>query len=269
MPKSFVRIIIAAFAVYMGVVGFMYVRQRDFMYFPQTTEITPSEKGFTQAKSMDLRTHDGERIVAWWVPPESPEKPVFLYLHGNAGNLATRAERFKKMVSDGAGLLAIDWRGYGGSTGTPTESGLRQDTMAAYQWLVEQTSPQRVVVFGESLGSGLAVWLASKQPVGVVVLDSPFMSTLAMAQERYWYLPVSWLMKDTYRSDVAMRNVTSPVLIMHGDADRVVPFVQGEALFALAPEPKQFYRIPAGNHVSAYNHDGHETVSAFVSKYIK
>jgi uncharacterized protein len=269
MIASILRICVACALIYTGITIFMYVRQRDFMYLPDKTQIAPSGKGFAQVKSFDVKTGDGERLVAWWSPPADENKPVFLYLHGNSSNLSGRAARFQQMVEDGSGLLAIDWRGYGGSTGTPSEEGLLQDTMAAYQWLTGQVSPDRVVVFGESLGSGPAVWLASKQPVAALVLDSPFLSAVAMAQERYWYLPVTWLMKDTFRSDQWIRNVTVPVLILHGDADPVVPFAQGEALFARAPEPKQFHRFPGGGHVVAYNRDGKGIVRDFVAGFVK
>jgi fermentation-respiration switch protein FrsA (DUF1100 family) len=267
MTKHAVRFLTALALLYLGTVGFMYMRQRDFLYHPGGVETSPAGNGLPQAQSIELQTSDGEHIVAWWVPPARENAPVFLYLHGNAGTLARRAGRFGKMVSDGSGLLAIDWRGYGGSTGSPSQAGLLQDALAAYNWLTARLSPKQIIVFGESLGTSPATWLASKQPVAALVLDSPFMSALTMARTRYWFLPLDWLLKDTYRSDLWMRQVSAPVLVMHGDADPVVPFSQGKALFALAPEPKEFHTFAGGGHIVAYDREGMEIVQSFIRKY--
>ena len=196
-----------------------------------------------QAQEIVLDTPDGEKIVVWHIPPRDG-RPVVLYMHGNGGSVFIRAERFRAITAEGNGLVALSYRGYGGSTGRPTEAGLIADE-TAYQFAVSRYTPQRIVVWGESLGTGVATTLASEYPVGALLLESPFTSAADVGATVYWFLPVRLLMKDQFRSDERIGKVTAPVLIIHGAKDRVVPMVLGERLFALANEPKQF-RVSRG-----------------------
>ena len=156
------------------------------------------------------------------MPPRG-DKPVVLYLHGNGGALAHRADRFRAITADGTGLVALSYRGYGGSTGSPTEAGLITDAETAYAFTAARYPADRIVLWGESLGTGVAIALAAEKPVGRIILQSPFTSTADIGAARYWYVPVRLLMKDQFHSDLRIGKVTAPVLVMHGDADRVVP----------------------------------------------
>jgi fermentation-respiration switch protein FrsA (DUF1100 family) len=174
--------------------------------------------------------------------------PVILYFHGNGGSLRWRVDRFRALTGDGSGLVALSYRGYGGSSGRPSETGLMEDAQAAYAFARAHYPPERIVVWGESLGSGLAVALAAQKPAGRLVLQSPFTSAADVAAAMYWFVPVRWLMKDQFRSDLAIGKVTVPVLVLHGERDRIVPIALGERLYALINAPKRFVRFPGAGH---------------------
>jgi len=171
-----------------------------------------------------------------------------LYLHGNGASLRWRLDRFRALTADGTGLVGLSYRGYGGSSGTPTEAGLIKDAEAAYAFTAARYAPARIVLWGESLGSGVAVALAAEKPVGHVVLQSPFTSAAEVGAQRYWFAPVRLLMKDQFRSDLRIGKVTAPVLVLHGDRDTVVPFALGERLYGLIKAPKRFVGFPGAGH---------------------
>jgi fermentation-respiration switch protein FrsA (DUF1100 family) len=232
---------------YLGIGSLMYFAQRSLMYFPDRARTLPAAAGFPQAQELTLETADGERVIAWHVPPRG-NKPVVLYFHGNGGALNLRVDRFQRIVAAGVGLLALSYRGYGGSSGRPTEEGLIEDARAVYAFAAERY-PGRITVWGESLGSGVAIALAAEKPVTHVILDAPFTSTVDVAADMYFFLPVRFLMKDQFRSDLRIRKVTAPVLILHGDADTIIPIKYGERLLAMIPGEKRMVRFTDGYHV--------------------
>ncbi|MFJ5369476.1 alpha/beta hydrolase, partial [Bosea sp. CER48] len=214
-------------------------------------------------------TADGERLVAWIVPPRA-DKPVLLYFHGNAGNLARagRTGRFRALTEDGTGLFAVSYRGYGGSTGSPSEDGLLQDARAAYGAAADRFGAGRLIGYGESLGTGVALKLAAEVPLRAVILEAPYLSTAAVAQGVYPYVPVWLLMKDRFRSDEVIGRVKVPLLVMHGERDQVIPFAQGRALFELANPPKRFLRFPAGRHEDLPEHGSLAEVRRFLGDVV-
>ncbi len=156
---------IALFCLYVGVAAILYFAQRSMMYFPETIHTTPAQAGLPEAEEVTLTTADGEKIVAWHVPPRD-DKPVILYFHGNGGALRYRVERFRKFVSDGVGLVGVEYRGYAGSSGQPTEAGLIADAEAGYAFAAARYPARQIALWGESLGSGVATALAAEKPVG-------------------------------------------------------------------------------------------------------
>ncbi len=248
MTTTLKSILFFAAAAYAAILLTLYVTQRRMMYVPDRSRIAPALAGFAKAQAQEIKTHDGETLVAWYAEP-LPGKPVILYFHGNAGQIAGRAHRFARLTEDGTGLLAISYRSYGGSTGSPSEEALVADARTAYdRILADGVDASRIVLMGESLGTGVAVALASEKQVAALVLEAPFSSTVDVAAEIYWMFPVRWLMQDQFRSDLRIAKVTAPVLIVHGTADRVVPLRFGERLFALAREPKAFMGIENAGH---------------------
>ena len=232
---------------YVGMVALLYVGQRGLQYFPQSFRTTPAAAGLPTAQEIVLDTADGERVVAWHLPPRA-DKPVVLYFHGNGGALRHRVDRYRALTADGTGLVALSYRGYGGSSGRPTEEGLINDALAAYRYAAAAYPPERIALWGESLGSGVAVALAAEKPVGRLVLEAPFTSAADVGASVYWFVPVRLLMKDQYRSDLRIGKVTAPVLVLHGDRDNVVPFALGERLYAMINSPKRFVRLRGGGH---------------------
>src|ERR1700742_1199860 len=162
-------IILTVVVGYGGLLGVIYVSQRALMYFPDPTRTPPARAGLPQAEEVVLTASDGEKLVAWHVAARG-DKPVVLYFQGNAGALNLRSHRFAWIIADGDGLLALSYRGYGGSTGEPSEDGLIRDARAAYDYAAARYPGKRIVLFGESLGTGVAVALASEREVGGLIL---------------------------------------------------------------------------------------------------
>ena len=217
------------------------------MYFPDTAHTTPAEAGLPQATELPLTAADGVHITAWFVAPQG-DKPVIVFFHGNGGSLRYSVARFRELIGAGIGLVALEYRGYGGNEGSPSEAGLIADGEAAYAYAAAHYPTKQIVIWGQSLGSGVAVAVAAEKPVGRIILEAPFTSTAAVASIRYWYIPVSLLMKDQFHSDRRIQKVTAPLLILHGMKDQVVPFAMGERLFELANKPKHIVRFLDAGH---------------------
>jgi hypothetical protein len=249
---------------YGAIVTLAYFAQRSLMYFPERARTAPAAAGFPQAQEIELTTSDGERVIAWHVPPRG-ERPVVIYFHGNGGALAWRAERFARITADGTGLIALSYRGYGGSTGRPSEAGLLRDAAATYAFATARYPAERLVLFGESLGSGVAVALAAEHKVGKVILEAPFTSAVDIGAAAYPFLPVRLLMHDRFRSDERIGKVTAPVLVLHGARDTVVPIAYGERLYALISAPKKFVRFPEGHHSDLDSHGAQAAVRDFLT----
>ena len=240
-------LMVYALVGYAAVLALLYVTQRAMQYFPERFRTAPAAAGLPQAEEVVLDTADGERVIVWHVPPRG-NKPVALYFHGNGGSLRNRVDRFRALIEDGSGLVALSYRGYGGSTGTPTEAGLIADALAAYAFTSARYGSERIVLWGESLGSGVAIALAAEMPVGYLILQSPFTSAVDVGLQRYWFVPVRLLMKDQFRSDLRIGKVTAPVLVLHGDRDDIVPMALGERLYGLINAPKRFVRFAGVGH---------------------
>jgi fermentation-respiration switch protein FrsA (DUF1100 family) len=243
------NIVLLVVGVYVALVAFLYLAQRLFVFLPpHGLHPTPAAAGWPEAQETVLDTADGERVVVWQAPPRG-DKPVVIYFHGNGEIVASRAAtRHRRLAADGTGVVALSYRGYMGSTGRPTEDGLLNDAEAAYLFVTSQWPSSPVVLWGHSLGTGVAVALAARHPVAKVILEAPFSSTVEVAALRFPIVPVRWLMLDQFRSDQRIEKVNAPLMIMHGDQDWVIPIRFGERLFALAHEPKRFVRIAGGNH---------------------
>lgn len=243
------RLLVGALAVYLLACALMFVLQRRLQYHPDPRPMQPAAAGLPQAEVLSLATADGERVVAWWVAPREAGRPVYLYLHGNGANLVARAARLAALVEGGAGLLALSWRGYGGSSGSPSEAGLVADARAAHAELRRRAPQAPLVIYGESLGTTVAVMLAAEVDTAALLLDSAFASALAVAQDAYPWLPVAWLLRDTYRADLAAPRVRAPVLQVHCSDDPVTPLEHAQALHALLPQRLPLVQIDGRCHV--------------------
>jgi uncharacterized protein len=243
-----VRWLAGLLGLYLSLAAAMYLLQHSLQYRPNAAAMDPAAARVPDMVAETLETPDGERIVAWWLPPRSDTAPVYLYLHGNGANLLARDARLRRLAADGAGFLAVSWRGYGGSSGRPSEAGLLNDARTAHAALVSRVAPRRVVVFGESLGSTVAVLLAAEAPAAALVLDSSFASALDVAARRYPWLPVRWLLRDTYRADLAAPRVRVPVLQIHCRDDPVTPLASARLLHELLPQRQPLVMVEERCH---------------------
>jgi len=239
----------ACVALYAALVIGLFVGQRKILFRCDAAEVDPATLGL-KAEILRLKTEDGETLLAWRVPP-APGRPLILYFHGNAGGLDLRVERFRAIAKAGMGFLAIEYRGYASSTGSPSERGLKLDGEAAYTAAVASgVAPERIVALGESLGSGVAIALAARHKLGALVLDSPYSSIVDVAASAYWFVPVRALLRDPFRNDLLIGTIHTPTLIVHGSKDVVVPIRFGEKLFGLANPPKDFWRVEGAAHLA-------------------
>jgi fermentation-respiration switch protein FrsA (DUF1100 family) len=256
-------------AIYVLAIVGMAVFQRRFLYFPDRRLTHPAEAGMSGVEELRLMTDDGETLVAWHVRPREG-RPLILYFHGNGGALADRVPRFRMFAASGYGLLAVSYRGYGGSTGSPTQAGLMRDGGAAHREARTQGyEGDRIVLMGESLGTGVATAIAATHEAAALVLDSPYLSAVDVAAAHFWMLPVRWLMFDRFRSDLAIHDVHIPVLIVHGDEDNIVPINSAKRLFLLANEPKIFMSVSGGGHLALGSAEVFPRVREWIDAAIK
>ena len=243
----------------------LFFAQRSFLFpIPTAERTTPQAAGFPEAQEHVLTTADGEKVIVWHVPAK-PGHPVILYFQGNGDFLAGFFGRFRDVVADGTGIVALSYRGYAGSSGQPSEYGLLQDASAAYAFTTARYSADSIVVWGFSLGTGVAVALAADRPVGRVILEAPYTSISDVAASAFWFAPVRLLMRNQFRSDERIARVKAPLLVMHGALDPTIPVAFGERLFALANEPKRFVRLARGGHNDLDNFGAIEIARNFVN----
>jgi fermentation-respiration switch protein FrsA (DUF1100 family) len=225
----------------------LFFAQRAVLFpAPTTARTAPLAAGFPEAEEHVLTTADGEEVIVWHVPAR-PGRPVVLYFHGNGDFLAGFFGRFRSIIADGTGVIvALSYRGYAGSSGQPSEQGLLQDAAAAYAFTAARYRADKIVAWGFSLGTGVAVALAAEQPIGKLILESSYTSIVDVAASAFWFAPVRLLMRDQFRSDQRIARIRVPLLVMHGALDATIPVAFGERLFVLANEPKQFVALQGG-----------------------
>ena len=243
-----IRLFLVAVCGYVAICAAMAGCQRDLLYYPDASLADPADAGLPNAALEHLQTSDGEDIVVWWIPPRAPGKPVFLYFHGNGGNLTYRSKRFTLLSEDGAGVMALSWRGYGGSTGSPTEDGLMADARAAFASVRARVDEKQIVLVGESLGAGVAVMLAAEASVAAVILDSAYSSIADVAASKFPWLPVRLLIQDEFRADLAAGHVQAPVFQVHCTEDPVIPLTFGRRLHQLFPNRRDLIEVPGRCH---------------------
>ncbi|MFH1343078.1 MAG: alpha/beta hydrolase [Pseudomonadota bacterium] len=257
-------LLIVVLVGYLGGLAALFLLQRSFLFpIPQTARTTPAAAGFPAVEEHLLTTDDGEKVIVWHHAAR-PGQPVILYFHGNGDFLAGFFGRFRELIADGTGIVALSYRGYAGSSGHPSEQGLLRDAAAAYAFAAARYSADRIMLWGFSLGSGVAVALAAEQPVGKVILEAPYASIAEVAASVFPIFPVRLVMRDPFHSDQRITRVKAPLLFMHGARDETIPIVFGERLFALAPEPKQFIRFSEGGHNDLDAYGATATVRQFI-----
>ncbi len=258
-------------AVYIAVVGLLYIFQRDLMYRPeQIRRVAPSYYPMLAGvREIQLHTPDGLRVYAWYAAPPAG-RPTVAIFHGNGGSLRSQRYRLKCFKNANMGVLVLGYRGYAGSDGTPSEEGLYTDARTALDWLnVQNIADDRIVIYGESLGTGIATKMATEREFAAVILESPYTSTVDVAATRFPFVPVSWLMKDRFDSLARIAQVQEPLLVMHGEADEVIPQAFGRRLFDAANEPKEGFWPKRAGHNSIFDLGGFQTAAEFIERRVK
>lgn len=239
------KLAIALVAAYVVVGGLLFAMQRQILFRPSGEAMDPRVAGLGVGETVTIQTPDGEQLHGWFVP-SNPGQTAVLHLHGNGATLANRIENYREIIDSNFALLALSYRGYPGSTGSPSERGLITDGLAAYDWLSERFS--NVVIFGESLGAAVALAIATEREPSALVLEAPFSAVVDMAAARYPFLPVNWLVRDPFLSRERIANVMAPVLIFGAGRDQVVPGEHAKVLFELAREPKRLVFMDEADH---------------------
>lgn len=250
----------------------LWAFQDHLIYFPDPAPPpSPATLGLTRVEERRLTTQDGLELLGWRLREEAPGAPVILYLHGNGGSLLHRARRVQRFQQQGWGALFVQWRGYGGNPGRPDEAGLALDALAGLRELrTEGVSPARIVVWGESLGTGLAIRLAAEQPgeIGAVVLESPYTSLLDLAGLHYPALPARWLLRDSFDSAGRIGAVRAPMLMLIGGADRLIPPIMSRDLASAAKTPPEIWEAPGVDHNGLGEAGGVAAAAAFLRRHL-
>ncbi len=227
-------------ALYAVVLLTLYFGQQSLLYHPVAAMQKPAEYGLFDMQEARIQAADKTQLVMWSIPAR-PGQPTIAFFHGNAGNLGGHSALFHAWMDAGFGIVAISYRGFGGSGGSPGEAGILSDARAALVYAEKTLGLQarEMIFYGESLGTGVAVRMASETAPRLLVLQSPYTSIAARAQEIYYYVPVNLLIRDRFESLAYLPKVHAPVLILHGEADAVIPVTQGRAMLAAANSPKR------------------------------
>lgn len=249
-----VKLLLIALAGYAALVAYVFLTQHRMIYLPGAAggfgPLTPADLGLDY-EDVSIPAPDGLRLHGWLVHAAGPL--TVLFFHGNAGNISHRLETIRFLNGLGASVLIVDYRGYGNSEGRPSEQGTYEDAQAAWDYLTGErgVAPERIVVFGRSLGAPIAAWLASRQRPGGLVVESAFTSVPELGQQLYPFLPVRWLSRFEYATRELVSEVHCPVLVVHGRDDEIVPFTHAEAIYAAANAPRTLLELPGG-HNDAY-----------------
>lgn len=259
MRRFMVNTVLAVAVGYGAIVGLAFAFQDQLLFQPSSRLFaTPSDAGMPY-ETVRLDTEDGETLHGWWISapdvsretsPGDPAEHTLLFFHGNAGNISGRMESVQQFHWLGLNVLIVDYRGYGQSTGAPSEEGIYRDAEACWRYLMEtkDLAPQRIIVFGRSMGGGAATWLAAREQPGGVILESVFTNVPDIGAHHYPFLPVRALATNQFDNKSRVDEIEAPTLFIHSRGDRIVPFTLGRQVYEAAVEPKQFLEIEGGHN---------------------
>ena len=252
---------------YFVVVVFVYFYQRNLLYHPSENNYQNDEVKFDY-EEVYIEVENEIKLKSWLINKDFKNLKTLLIFHGNAGDLSNRIYKLNELNKLQINILLISWRGFSGNKGSPTEKNLYKDAEAAIKWLNKKNvNNNQIILYGESLGTGIAVEMAKKNDFNSIILESPFTSIENSAKIYYPYLPVKYLLKDRYDTISKIKMVESPIMIMHGEKDDVVPFSMGKELFEKANSPKQSYFTPDDDHMMEFNSSLLKNIKDFIEKY--
>ena len=250
--------------VYLLVTISLYIFQRSLLYHPAENNYF-GDKLTVNIEKVKITTEDDIELLAWYHNKDIKKYKTILYLHGNAGSLENRIHKINHFNDMNINFLLLAWRGFNGNLGKPTEQGLYQDAKSAVKWLMNKgITEENIIIYGESLGTGVATEIAQKKNFAGIILESPFTSMIAAGKSKYPIFPIKLLLKDKYESDKKIKNIMSPILVMHGEADKIVPFWMGEKIFQMANEPKYSYFSKYDDHMMEFNDELINSIKSFL-----
>ncbi|MCX7379929.1 MAG: alpha/beta hydrolase [Alphaproteobacteria bacterium] len=260
-------LLMIAAVFYLTICGGLFVWQRRIIFLNDTIRPDPALAGVPDVAVRSIRTSDGLDLVGWYQAPAAVDRPVVLFFHGNSGNIGHRAGRLAQLAASGWGVMMPEYRGFGGNPGTPSEEGLALDARAAYAALRAEGIPDdRIVIWGESLGTAVATRLAAEVPAAAVILEAPFTSMADIARTRYRFVPVDMLLKDRFDTLGRIGALTVPLLVMHGDHDGMIPLDMGRRVFDAATTPdRQFWTAENAGHNDLVEHGALDVAQRFVA----
>lgn len=265
------KLVLLMFALYAGVALALFFLQRKLVFVPDPVRVLPAEVGLAGVREIKLTTADKGLALYCWYGAAMAGKPTLLFFHGNGGNVSGRQDKFRQLMAEGYGVFMLGYRGYGGSEGKPSEAAFVKDAGLAYEHVKNELgiAASDIVIYGESIGTSVATQLAAKVEARALVLEAPMSSVTAVAQERYPYLRVRPFLRDRFESDRHIASVKMPLLVVHGDLDRVIPIKFGKALYDAALEPKEMQVIKGGGHNDLYEFDIVKRVDGFLQRLNK
>ena len=242
----------------------LYIFQRSLLYHP-TENNYGGDRLTVNIEKVKIVTEDNIDLLAWYHNKDINKFKTILYLHGNAGSLENRIHKINHFEDMNINFLLLSWRGFSGNKGEPTEQGLYQDARSAVKWLIKQgVFEENIIIYGESLGTGVTTEIAQNKNFAGIISETPFTSMVAAGKSKYPIFPIKLLLKDKYESDKKIKNIKSPVLIMHGEEDQIVPFWMGEKMFELANEPKYSYFSNYDDHMMDFNSELINSIKLFI-----
>jgi hypothetical protein len=251
--NNLLQIILIIFFIYFLVLVFLYFYQRNLLYHPNENNYS-EDKISVDIENVRIKTSDNIELLGWYHEKNLKDFKTLIFFHGNAGSLENRIHKLNHFRDMNINFLIIAWRGFSGNNGNPSEQGLYEDGKSAIDWLIKKgVSEKNLILYGESLGTGVATHLAQNKNFAGVILETPFTSMIDAAKKFYPYIPVKLLLKDKFENYKKIKNINSPILIMHGEADQLVPFSMGEKIYEIANEPKYSYFTKYDNHMMEYD----------------
>lgn len=266
MMSKFLLYVSYALFFYLIYIFLIYFFQRSLLYFPSKTEIHGYYYSGTNLKKVNINSSDGIILKSLYSPALS-QKNTFLIFHGNAGHIGHRVNKFKPFLDEGYGMLLLEYRGYGENSGSPSEKGFYKDAKAAINYLKNlKILPENIIIYGESLGTALAVKLSTEFKFHSTILEAPFTSISDIAKRHYWVLAAKLLVSDDFNIIDKIAKIKSPLLIIHGEKDKIVNVDFGKKVYASASNPKKGIFVPAAGHNNLYEFDVAENILNFLKK---
>ena len=250
--------------IYLTITSVLYYSQRSLLYHPTENNYSGDQLTVPIDK-VRIKTDDNIELLSWYHDKDIQNYKTILFLHGNAGSLENRIHKINHFNEMEINFLIISWRGFSGNEGKPTEEGLYKDAKSAVKWLINKgVKKENIIIYGESLGTGIATEISQNESFSGIILESPFTSMVAAGKSKYPIFPIGLLLKDKYESDKKIKNIKSPVLVMHGEADTIVPFWMGKKIYELANDPKYYYFPEYDDHMMEYNDKLLNTLKSFI-----